>query len=97
MGTSFRLLRFPMILLAGLYGLIGVMFGICLIIIHLLRLTSLGRPYLAPIYPLKLEDFGKVLFQWPPQFNEKRAAMYRPKDQFRYSKKEALKKQDIDE
>lgn len=97
MGTSFRVLRFPMILLAGLYGLIGVMFGVCFIIIHLLKLTSLGRPYLAPVYPLKLEDFNKVFFRSPPGMNHKRAAMYRPKDRFRYSKKEALKKRDIDE
>lgn len=97
MGTSFRILRFPMILLAGLYGLIGVMFGICFLIIHLLTLTSLGRPYFAPIYPLKLADFNKVFFRSPSHRNHKRAAMYRPKDQFRYSKKEALKKRDIDE
>src|SRR5690625_6303977 len=46
MGTSLRIIRFPLIILAGLYGLIGLMFGLCFIIIHLLRLTTLGRPSL---------------------------------------------------
>src|SRR5690625_5008589 len=97
MGTSFRILRFPMILLAGIYGLIGIMFGICFIIIHLLKQTSLGRPYLAPLYPLKLKDFNNVFFRSPPDKNYNRATMYRPKDSARYSKKEASKKRDIDE
>lgn len=97
MGTSFRVLRFPMILLAGLYGLIGMMFGICFLLIHLLKLTSLGRPYLTPVYPLKLKDFNKVFFRSPPNRNFNRATMYRQSDPVRYSKKEAMKKRDIDE
>lgn len=97
MGTSFRILRFPMILSAGVYGLIGLMFGICFIIIHLLKVTSLGRPYLAPLYPLKLQDLNKVFFRSPPDKSHKRAAMYRPKDSVRYSRNEASNKHDIDE
>ena len=97
MGTSFRFIRFPMILLAGLHGVIGIMFGISFLMIHLLGLTSLGRPYLAPVYPLRLQDFKDVFFRTPPQKHSKRASMYRPKDQFRYSKQKANKKRDIDE
>jgi len=97
MGTSFRVIRFPMILLAGLHGVIGIMFGVCLLIIHLLHLTSLGRPYLAPLYPLKIRDFNKVFFRSPPSKHYNRAKMYRPKDPARYAKKEASKKHDIDE
>lgn len=97
MGTSFRILRFPLIISAGIYGLIGLMFGICFIIIHLLKLTSLGRPYLAPLYPLKLQDFNKVFFRSWPDENEKRNSMYRPKDSTRFSKEEVRKRRDIDE
>lgn len=93
-GTSFRIARFPMIVLAGFYGLIGVMFGVCLLSIHLLRTTSLGRPYLSPIYPLRLEDFNKVLFQSPPNKKSKRAQMYRPKNPTLYSKEKAAKMHD---
>ena len=96
MGTSFRILRFPMILSAGIYGLVGLMFGICFILIHLLKTTSLGRPYLAPLYPLKLQDFNKVFFRSWPDKNSKRAAMYRPKDPVRSSKNKVSKKRDID-
>ncbi len=96
-GTSLRIIRFPMILLAGIYGLIGVMFGVCLLLIHLLRTKSLGRPYLSPIYPLRLQDFNEVFFHSLPSRSSKRATMYRPKDRTRYSKKEAMRKRDIEE
>ena len=96
-GTTFRVLRFPMMILAGFYGIIGIMFGICLLIIHLLRIKSIGRPYLTPIYPLNLKDFNKVFFRTPPAQSSKRATMYQPEDRARDSKGEALKKRDIEE
>ncbi|MNO27159.1 Spore germination protein A1 [compost metagenome] len=46
-----RLMRFPMMLLAGTLGLIGVMLGIILIVIHLSSLRSFGTPYLSPAAP----------------------------------------------
>lgn len=96
-GTSFRVIRFPIILLAGLYGLIGVMFGTCFLLIHILKMKSLGRPYLAPLYPLRLQDFNRVFFHTPPDKNSRRASMYRPKDQYHYSKAEATQKHDVEE
>lgn len=96
-GTTIRLIRFPLIILAGLFGLLGIAFGIALLIIHATRLTSLGRPYLTPIYPLKIKDFNKVLFRTPFNHTSKRARIYRPKSLKRYSKKDANKIRDIDE
>ncbi|MUK88792.1 spore germination protein [Ornithinibacillus sp. L9] len=96
-GTTIRLIRFPMMILAGFLGFLGIIFGICWLIIHLLRLTSLGRPYLVPLYPLKLHDFNKVFFRTPFNYTYNRAQSYRPKDLIRFSKKDATKKRDIDE
>ncbi|WP_430787917.1 spore germination protein [Virgibacillus flavescens] len=97
MGATIRVIRFPMILLAGLFGIIGIVFGISLLIIHLLHLTSLGRPYLTPLYPFKWQDFNKVLFRLPLNKQSHRAISLQPKDTLRYRKKEAEKKKDIDE
>ncbi len=97
MGTTIRIIRFPIIFLASLYGILGIMFGICLVLIHLLKMTSLGRPYIAPLYPLKVEDFSSVFFRLPPADTAKRATMYQPKDPFRYSARNAKRKRDIDE
>lgn len=48
-GIALRLLRFPIILLAGTLGLFGLMLGIMTIGIHLCKLTSIGIPYLPPL------------------------------------------------
>ncbi len=97
LGTTIRIIRFPLIILAGLFGLIGIMFGLCFLIIHLLRLTSLGRSYLIPLYPLQLQDFNKVFYRTPFKFEYKRAKSYLPKRLYRFSKKDAGQKRDIDE
>ncbi|MGJ9459278.1 spore germination protein [Oceanobacillus sp. CF4.6] len=97
MGTTIRILRFPMILLAGMLGIIGILFGISFLIIHLLKVTSLGRPYLAPIYPFRMEDLNKVLFRLPQSFQGKRFASFRPKNLIRFKERRAKNKNDIDE
>ncbi|WP_249870217.1 spore germination protein [Oceanobacillus saliphilus] len=97
MGTAIRTIRFPMIILAGILGIIGIMFGICFILIHLLKLTSLGRPFLTPIYPFRFEDHNKVLIRLPQNFQWKRFASFQPKNLIRFQKRKADKKKDIDE
>jgi hypothetical protein len=97
MGTTIRILRFPMILLAGLLGIIGIMLGACFIIIHLLKLTSLGRPYLTPIYPFNWQDLNKTFFRLPHHMDSKRFISSRLKDLYRFNKEKVKKKKDIDE
>ncbi|RKD22847.1 hypothetical protein BEP19_11435 [Ammoniphilus oxalaticus] len=64
-GITFRLLRFPMILLAGTMGLLGIMLGIIMIIIHLCSLRSFGIPYLAPMAPMRFREMKDVLIRAP--------------------------------
>ncbi|WP_346773956.1 spore germination protein [Brevibacillus sp. SYP-B805] len=64
-GIALRLLRFPMMLLAGSLGLLGVMLGIIAIIVHLCTLRSFGVPYLTPLAPIKGRDVKDVLFRAP--------------------------------
>lgn len=97
MGTTVRLIRFPMIFLAGTLGIVGIVYGMSFLVVHLLKLTSIGRPYLAPIYPFRWEDLNKVIFRLPNDFQNKRFISYRPKKAIRYNKKDARKRRDIDE
>lgn len=97
MATSLRVIRFPLIILAATYGIVGILFGFCFLIVHLLRLTSLGRPYMSPVYPLQLSDFNKVFYHLPRQFQNKRAKLLQTKKPIRYSKRKASEKKDIDE
>ncbi len=65
-GIVSRLLRFPMMLLAGTLGLTGVMLGIILIVIHLCSLRSFGIPYLSPAAPLSSVRLKDVWWRMPP-------------------------------
>ncbi|NUU60467.1 spore germination protein [Paenibacillus agri] len=48
-GTAARMLRFPMLILAALFGLFGIIMGSILLIVHLTNLSSYGTPYLSPL------------------------------------------------
>ena len=65
MGNVIRLVRFPIIILAGFWGYYGIMLAFCMILIHLLRLTSLGAPYLAPFYPPRINSWGDSIIRFP--------------------------------
>lgn len=65
MGNVIRLLRFPIIFLAGFWGYYGIMLAFCLLGIHLLRQTSLGAPYLSPLYPPRILDWGTAIIRLP--------------------------------
>jgi spore germination protein len=65
MSASIRLIRFGLILLAGIWGNFGLMAGIGYIVIHLCGLTSLGTSYLSPIAPTKWSDWKDVFIRGP--------------------------------
>lgn len=65
LGIAIRILRFPLMILAGFLGLFGVMIGIIMISVHLASLRSLGIPYLSPVAPLHLRDFKDVFLRVP--------------------------------
>jgi spore germination protein KA len=65
LGISLRMLRFPIMLLAGTLGLLGIMLGMILILIHLCNLRSFGVPYLSPVAPAKRSDLKDVAIRAP--------------------------------
>ncbi|WP_222429957.1 spore germination protein [Paenibacillus cremeus] len=62
-SIPFRLLRFALVILAGIYGLYGLSLGIIAILIHLVTLESFGIRYLTPIAPLNVKHLKDVLFR----------------------------------
>ncbi len=53
MSNAVRILRYPFIILASIWGGLGIYAGILLLIAHLARLKSFGVPFLLPIYPYR--------------------------------------------
>ncbi|GIP53506.1 MULTISPECIES: spore germination protein [Paenibacillus] len=65
LGLSFRLLRFPIMFLAAMFGLYGIACGLILIYIHLNNLASFGVPYLSPVAPLVVSDLKDTVVRAP--------------------------------
>ncbi|MGG3938496.1 spore germination protein [Anoxybacillus kestanbolensis] len=97
MGTTIRILRFPIILLAALWGLVGILIGVSMLLVHLLKLTSLGRPYLSPVYPFRFADMKYALIRLPQKFYSERPKTNRPQNSRRFSWREAMNRKDLDE
>ncbi|MGM8214784.1 spore germination protein [Bacillaceae bacterium W0354] len=101
MGSAIRIIRFPLILLAGFWGILGLMFGVAFLSIHLLRQRSLNRPYLAPIYPLQIKDLDNSIFRLPFLQSNHRAYTNQPKKKKRFpeptKKRKKKNSKDIDE
>ncbi|KQX56646.1 spore germination protein [Paenibacillus sp. Root444D2] len=64
-AVAIRMLRFPMMFLAGSLGLYGILLGVLFIMSHMCRLRSFGMPYLSPLAPLHFGDFKDVLVRAP--------------------------------
>jgi spore germination protein KA len=64
-GTTIRILRFVLLLLAAFLGAVGIMLGLMTILFHLNRLRSFGVPYLSPISPLNPRDLKDTFIRVP--------------------------------
>jgi spore germination protein KA len=64
-GTAIRVLRFILIILAGILGGVGIMLGLMVLLAHLCSLRSFGIPYLSPFAPLSPGDLKDTLVRVP--------------------------------
>jgi len=64
-AISFRMLRFPMMILAGVFGLFGIVFGTVLLVLHLCHLRSFGVPYLSGVAPMKKREQKDIFIRVP--------------------------------
>jgi spore germination protein KA len=96
-ANTIRLIRFPFLVGAQFWGLVGVSMVMCLFAAHLLRIQSLGRPFLAPLYPLRLLDMKDAFIRLPFNKQSVRPLETRPQDEVRFNKERTNMKRDIDE
>jgi spore germination protein KA len=80
-ALALRMLRFPLIILAGTFGLYGVMVGLILIANHMLSLKSFGVPYMTPLVPGNFQGMKDTLARMPLWFMPKRPSfLHTPND-----------------
>ncbi|MBM7647405.1 tetrahydromethanopterin S-methyltransferase subunit G [Bacillus ectoiniformans] len=98
MSNTIRLIRFPFLIMAQLLGLVGLAVCFACMLGHLLKLTSLGRPYLEPLYPFRFKDLKDAFIRLPLETQTTRPLQMRSNQPVRFeSKPKKPKMQDIDE
>lgn len=65
MAISFRVLRFVFMFAAAFLGLFGVVLIYIMVNIHLVRLTSIGQPFLQPYVPFVKKQWDDVIIRAP--------------------------------
>ncbi|MBB6734658.1 spore germination protein [Cohnella zeiphila] len=64
-GIPLRMLRFPLLILTGMFGLFGIALGLITILVHLIHLKPFGTAYLSPVTPIMFGRIKKVFVRFP--------------------------------
>ncbi|MUT66293.1 spore germination protein [Paenibacillus sp. NEAU-GSW1] len=75
MAATSRIIRFLLMLLAGIFGFFGIFLGVLFVMVHLASLRSFGVPYMTPLAPLNIGLFRDIFFRMP-----RWAEVFRPSD-----------------
>lgn len=65
MAAAVRLFRFLMMILASLFGFVGLVIGLMFITGRLVTMNSMDLPYSSPFAPLRLSDWKDTLIRVP--------------------------------
>ncbi|MEX2462598.1 MAG: spore germination protein [Paenibacillaceae bacterium] len=72
LAHTFRIMRFLLILVAGVLGLYGYFLGVLMIIGHLASLKSFGVPYLSPMAPACVADWVDNILIFPQRWRNRK-------------------------
>ncbi|GAB2697192.1 spore germination protein [Paenibacillus thermoaerophilus] len=86
-AISIRMLRFPLMILAAAFGLMGIVIGGLLILGHMAKLRSFGIPFLSPVSPLHVKDLKDVIYRAPWWNMRDRPRFLRGGDKRRFGRK----------
>ncbi|WP_188455633.1 spore germination protein [Virgibacillus oceani] len=87
MSNAIRVLRFPFIVTAALWGGLGIAIGMVFLFGHLLRLKSFGTPYLVPLFPFRRKNFRDSFIRSSFDYTTARSKFLRPLKIRRYTPK----------
>lgn len=82
-STAIRFLRYPILLLAGSFGLVGIFWGLMFLLLHLSSLRSFGVPYLYPISPAVPGEWHDVFYRAPWWAMDRRPLLFRSPNRIR--------------
>ncbi|MER2089683.1 MAG: spore germination protein [Sporosarcina sp.] len=65
MNTTIRIIRYPLMLAATLFGFFGIAIATLILFIHMMNQSSLKQPYLSPVIPFDPTRFKNIFFRIP--------------------------------
>ncbi|PTX59342.1 spore germination protein KA [Melghirimyces profundicolus] len=80
LANSARLIRFGLMLSAGLFGLLGLTLALIVLVAHMNSLRSFGTPYLIPVAPFVPRDQKDLFIRMPWEALSTRPRTARPLD-----------------
>ncbi|MBU3143168.1 spore germination protein [Clostridium sp. CF012] len=81
--AAFRLVRFLLIIASAIIGLYGIVIGLIILLIHLVRMKSFGIPYLAPAVDTNILDLKDMYIRAPIQNLKERPKYMKTGDKIR--------------
>ncbi|WP_243355609.1 spore germination protein [Bacillus litorisediminis] len=69
-----RFCGIPLLLLAGMFGFMGILVGLMFVLAHLVSIRSFGVPYFSPVSPARKESWKDVFIRAPWWAMETRTA-----------------------
>ncbi len=78
-----RLVRLFLVICTGLLGLPGLLIGVTLTFLLLVRTKSFGVPYLWPLIPLDIKALATILVRSPVPIKNRRPSILKPQDPIR--------------
>jgi spore germination protein len=85
-AISLRIIRFPVMLIASMFGFFGLIIAYIMINIHIAKLKSFGVPYSAPFAPSFYRDWKDAVIRVPILMMSKRPEMTKTQDPSRVDK-----------
>jgi spore germination protein len=85
-GIALRMIRFPIMLAAGMFGFFGLIIAYIMINVHIANLKSFGIPYSTPFAPSFYSDWKDSLIRAPLTMMSKRPGMTQTQDPNRMEK-----------
>lgn len=83
LSSCIRLIRFPMMLIAYCYGIVGIVSGLMILLAHFSTITSYGTPYGLPIAPFGLQNLKDSFVRFPNSMLTNRSRTGQPKQKKR--------------
>ncbi|MFY0542994.1 spore germination protein [Brevibacillus sp. H7] len=83
LGNANRLVRYFLLIMAGIFGVTGFMLGITVVLVGLAITRSLGTPYLWPFIPFNYKAMKDVFIRMAVPMKNKRPSIVKPQNPYR--------------